>query len=169
MKQCNKCGERKPYDCFHVDKAKKDGLRRECKECSIARVRAYRQSERGQANLAAYKTSEFRKAAYEKYNNSDKARTAARKYTLSEKGQSIITAYRLSHPEQARAGRAVRYAVSRKLIPSVSTLPCAHCGQKAAGYHHHKGYAREHWFDVLPLCTKCHRRADLAAYSQENT
>jgi hypothetical protein len=32
-KECNKCGERKNIEEFHIDKGKKDGRRNECKEC----------------------------------------------------------------------------------------------------------------------------------------
>lgn len=45
-------------------------------------------------------------------------------------------------------------------LPQVSTQACADCGAPATGYHHHLGYEPDHWLDVTPLCTVCHRRAE---------
>lgn len=59
------------------------------------------------------------------------------------------------------AVQAVSAAVwQHKTLPQVSTRPCAKCGQPAADYHHHLGYEPEHWLDVLPLCRRCHRKAE---------
>lgn len=160
MKQCNKCDQWKPLDAFHCDKAKKDGHRRECKDCSIARVRAYRQTDSGQKTGTAYRTSPSRKTAFRKYNASDKSRLVVRKYGKSPKGKDRLKQYWIDHPEQKQAGNAVRQAVHRGQMPSVSTLACIHCGIPAQSYHHHMGYAIEHRLDVVPLCAKCHRRAD---------
>ena len=34
---------------------------------------------------------------------------------------------------------------------------CARCGLKArTDAHHHRGYAREHWLDIVWLCRPCH-------------
>lgn len=33
MKKCSRCGIEKPYDAFHKDSSRKDGLCRYCKEC----------------------------------------------------------------------------------------------------------------------------------------
>lgn len=60
------------------------------------------------------------------------------------------------HPQNRQARIAVMHAVSRGKLPRVKTLACARCGQPAKEYHHHKGYAQEHWLDVEPLCKKCH-------------
>ena len=38
---------------------------------------------------------------------------------------------------------------------AAKTLQCS-CGQQAKHYHHHKGYTKKHWLDVIPVCTKCH-------------
>lgn len=64
-----------------------------------------------------------------------------------------------AYPEQHRAQNAVNKAVRfGKLIrPNV----CSRCGSVSSIHaHHHLGYAREHYLDVVWLCTKCHPRAD---------
>lgn len=60
----------------------------------------------------------------------------------------------------AGAGQAVYRAVRAGKMPHASTLPCKECGNPAREYHHHNGYAREHWLDVIPLCIPCHVKAD---------
>lgn len=163
MKQCQKCGKWKPLDGFYKDRAKKDGLSGRCRTCVLAHVHAYRRTEHGQEKMDSYRRSDERKASFQRYNDTEKARATGRKYALSSKGQAAVAAYRKSHPDHTRAGNAVRKRVSRGAMPPPSTLACVHCGQPATSYHHHNGYTKEHRFDVIPLCTRCHRRADRAA------
>jgi hypothetical protein len=160
MKTCKKCGETKDVGEFHKDKAKKDGLRNECRDCSIARINAYRQSDRGRQVVKKYNKSDDRKAAYTKYNNSPKMKTVTERYIKTEKARMNVERYRSDHPEQWQAGNAVRNAVRRKRMPAASSLNCDHCGNPAKGYHHYMGYAVEHRFDVIPLCAKCHSLAN---------
>lgn len=44
MKQCTKCNQLKPLNDFDKHKLKKDGLRNECKRCSLDYQNAYRKS-----------------------------------------------------------------------------------------------------------------------------
>ena len=30
-------------------------------------------------------------------------------------------------------------------------------GKTAVAYHHHRGYKREHFLDVVPVCHECHQ------------
>jgi hypothetical protein len=39
-KQCNKCKKRRNVKHFHLDMAKKDGLRGECKSCRAIAIKA---------------------------------------------------------------------------------------------------------------------------------
>lgn len=60
--------------------------------------------------------------------------------------------------ERQGAHDAVRWAIKRgRLIPPTD-LPCLDCGGKAVHYHHHLGYERSHWLDVVAVCYRCHRR-----------
>ena len=41
MKRCTKCNHSKPFDCFHKDSAKKDGLASSCRECHSKQKASY--------------------------------------------------------------------------------------------------------------------------------
>lgn len=64
------------------------------------------------------------------------------------------------------ARNAVNNAVKKGELPRVSTLPCSKCGKPATGYHHHKGYAKEHRLSVIPTCNKCHAQFDYASFAR---
>lgn len=59
---------------------------------------------------------------------------------------------------QSQASSAVSYAIKLKTMKKAKEQPCFDCGEKAEIYHHHLGYARSHWLDVVPLCNSCHRK-----------
>lgn len=74
---------------------------------------------------------------------------------------SYLSAYfktKRKHPLKYNARRYIRYAVEREKIQPAKELLCKDCGNQAQEYHHHKGYEKEYWLDVIPLCVKCHRR-----------
>ncbi len=57
----------------------------------------------------------------------------------------------------AREARmAVYYGVKYGYIPPATSLPCIRCLMQADQYHHHHGYRKEYWRDVVPLCRRCH-------------
>jgi len=55
-----------------------------------------------------------------------------------------------------KAAYTLNNAVRLGKFPPAKTFSCEECGADAQHYHHHNGYEPEHWFDVVPLCTKCH-------------
>lgn len=56
------------------------------------------------------------------------------------------------------AHMAIVRAVKQGMKPATAFI-CADCGQaQAEEYHHYKGYAKEHWLDVVPLCLPCHAK-----------
>jgi hypothetical protein len=57
-----------------------------------------------------------------------------------------------------KVGHEVR---SGRMAPA-RELWCSHCGSKADHYHHYLGYDEYHWLDVIPLCVRCHKRAEFA-------
>lgn len=153
MKQCSKCKEWKDEVEFSKSKS-------QCKNCIAERVRKYRQTEHGKQVTRLYNKSTARKISYQRYNTSDKARNSSKKYTNSEKGKDNIKKFWENNPDKLKAGNAIRSAVRKGKIPKVTTLNCFHCPNQATNYHHHKGYSKENRFDVIPLCSKCHRVAD---------
>ncbi len=54
----------------------------------------------------------------------------------------------------SRASGAVTKAVKDGVLPPVTTQKCVDCGAIATAYDHYKGYAREHWRDVEPVCAR---------------
>ena len=140
IKQCSnpKCKQVKPISEFYKDKTKKDGLQSRCKICLDFQHEKYRQTEAG------------RKARF----------VENRRYQQTEKG-------RLSHCLRSRkysrknklicqAQNAVNYAVKIGRLLRPSSLQCSYCPTQAREYHHHKGYQKKHWFDVITVCTLCH-------------
>lgn len=70
----------------------------------------------------------------------------------AEKFREHARRVRREHPEMRGAWQAVDNAIKAgKLIPQ----PCR-CGDPVTDAHHHRGYAREHWLDVVWLCRRHH-------------
>lgn len=63
-------------------------------------------------------------------------------------------------PEAVRCRALVNQRVRFKRMPRASSLLCSVCGNKAAHYHHHKGYSFQHRYDVIPVCIPCHKAQD---------
>lgn len=57
---------------------------------------------------------------------------------------------------QSQASSAVSYEIKKGRMVEVTDLVCCDCGKDAEHYHHHLGYDRNHWLDVVPLCCQCH-------------
>lgn len=93
---------------------------------------------------------------FDKYTekHKDKSREANRVYHRK---------FRQIHKDKRHAHSAVSRAVKRGKLPAANTQKCHYCPGIAKEYHHHNGYDKEHWLDVLPVCKKCHgltRRVD---------
>lgn len=67
--------------------------------------------------------------------------------------------------DQRRAHAAVRSAIVTGDLKPLRRQRCRDCGERAASYHHHKGYAPDHWLTVMPLCGPCHGRRHSQAAS----
>jgi len=65
--------------------------------------------------------------------------------------------FRKANPEKVKAQNALNYQI--RIGKIVRPSKCSICGDGGRiESHHHKGYAREHWFDVQWVCTRCHKR-----------
>ena len=138
-KRCSKCKQVLPFSEFSKDRSHKDGHRSVCKPCCKEYIDAYQRTEHGKKVQA--KTSK-------KYFQTAKGKDARRRGKTKQQ--------RL-YPMKAKAQQAVMHAVQADKLPKVSTLQCRNCDEQAEQYHHHKGYAKKHWLDVIPLCRVCHR------------
>ena len=67
--------------------------------------------------------------------------------------------YRARHPIQIKAQRTVNNAIADGKLRRPDSLICHYCPEQAKQYHHHKGYEPKHWLDIVPTCTRCHRKS----------
>ena len=159
-KACSKCKEIKSLDEFYKNRSRKSGYRTSCKQCD----RSYWQSDKGKEVIRRYLQSDKGKKTgrrnIDRYQKTEKGKMGARRYHASDKGQAtqkrINLAYHKNFPERRKANDAVNDAVKHRTMPKASSLFCK-CGNRAQEYHHHLGYAPEHWLAVIPLCLVCHR------------
>lgn len=168
MKVCTKCQVIKPLDGFYNRKDAGDGKTGWCKECIKAKQRAYTKTPQGREtkrrNQKSPKGKAGQKRRYQKYSQTDNGKQhnneKVRRYQATERGAEVARqVHRRGYkrkPERWKAVAAVNYAVKTGKLPKQDTLPCVHCNRTAQQYHHHKGYEREHWLDVVPVCRKCH-------------
>ncbi len=165
MKTCSACKIELPFSNFHKNRAQQDGYANQCKECSKASVKKYYDSELGQKTKNSYRKSKIGKESLRrgriKYEKSDKGKATKKRFRQTEKGKALsIRATRrfaVRHPQKLRVYWAVASKIKSGKMPPASTLICNSCGGAATQYHHHNGYAREHYYDVTPLCTQCHK------------
>lgn len=163
---CLRCGQAKPRAAF----AGRWGTSVYCKQCypewvrehkrrmhatpeSVARERE-RQRDRYRSDPAF---AESRKRKAHAYRLAHPEHVAAKKREWArlhpDKVRDAVERSRRRHPERAFAREMVNKAVAQgRVVPQ----PCW-CGATDAEAHHHRGYALEHVFDVVWLCTKHHR------------
>ena len=82
MKACNKCKEEKELSEFYKNKSKKDGLSRECKECTKRRDKQYYQVNKEQI---AERTKQYYQANKEKFAEYGKQHYQANKEKIAER------------------------------------------------------------------------------------
>ncbi len=146
-KICSQCKEFKPLSEFYKNKQCKDGYRSCCKICRLKQVKKYSQTEKGKACRRRYKQSEKGKVAQKRYNQSEKDKAASRRGEIHT---------RTCYPERIKARSAVSSAIATGKLIMPKYLPCYYCPDQAEEYHHHKGYAKAHWLDIVPTCIECH-------------
>ena len=164
MKKCSCCKQTKPFDSFHKQSTRKDGHRSICKQCRNINSRSEKNKALGRKRNQKYrrteKGKESRREYQIKYRTHGDGRAANTRYQQSEKGKiahrNSVDADRIRNPIKARARGAVGMAVYRGKIPAAKHLECIMCGDGARHYHHHHGYDKEFWLDVIPVCVSCH-------------
>jgi hypothetical protein len=153
MKTCSKCKQVRHLNEFSSDSSKKDSKRSHCKHCDRLRWLNYKATH--------YEIIKVVDRAYQKSERGKKTKT---KYWQSERGKQLKRSYdknnRKQYPRRHKARAAINTAVRYGQLPRVTTLDCQNCGNPAQEYHHYKGYKREYWLTVIPLCQKCHQIND---------
>jgi hypothetical protein len=156
-KRCSKCGEDRPLDDFYRDRAKADGRRASCKECTNVQILAWRRANPESVN-------EFGRRYYERHTEKERARN--RRYSDQHPDKVLARAERAHerHPEKRRARNAVTRAVTAGRLTRPSE--CERCGSPGKPYRdgrasiqaHHHDYGKP--LDVEWLCPDCHKIAD---------
>lgn len=139
MKKCAKCKQIKPISEFSRHTGHKDGYQGWCKSCQRVYQRKYQKTERGKA---------VNRKSFKKYRRTNKGK---------DNDYRCAKRFRIRHPERRKAKAVVEYAVRVGKLPRVNTLQCHYCPKPAQQYHH-PSYAPEHWYDVIPVCIKCHTK-----------
>jgi hypothetical protein len=93
----------------------------------------------------------------------DCTKEASRQYRASPRGRAMRKLRRYKDKQKIRARDAVSNAIKRGELPKAQTCQCVHCGRTASVYHHHKGYRKEHFLDVEPVCDSCHQTVEVDA------
>ena len=147
-KRCSTCKQTKPITKFYKCRNTKDGHHNQCKICRSNSSKKYWRIGKG-------------KTTYERYSQNEKVkvnrRKARRKYIKTEKGKATTKRYKQNHSERTKAQIALSNAVRDGKLAPITTLQCSYCPKQAEQYHHHRGYAPEHWLDFIPACFSCHR------------
>lgn len=138
-KKCSKCKQVKRLSEFRLRNRQMQKFYGQCKKCQC------KKAVQRQKNLS----SEQKKQQHEYQKN----------YRKTKQGRKSIRKgrqrYYQKNKNKFRARSAVSYAVLRGRLPHISTQICR-CGKEAKNYHHHRGYEREFWIDVIPICQQCH-------------
>lgn len=139
IKKCCTCKQIKDSSLFSNCKTTKDGLFFQCKLCKTKTQKKYRLTEKGRTT----------------HIDSNK------RYEMTKNGKTVRSAinrrFKTKSPEKWKATNAVNHAISENKMKEASQYNCANCLiEPAKEYHHHRGYLKEHWLDVVPVCKQCH-------------
>ncbi len=133
MKTCTKCHQEKTLTEFYPDQSAhgpKCGYRARCKACQKTQQARYLHSRQGRATIRRYATTAISRARQKRYC--------------------------LRHPERRQAKNAVYWAIRNGILPHPESIQCLCGSHRAEQYHHHKGYAKQHWLDVMAVCRPYH-------------
>ena len=136
MKRCSSCESIKFRSEFYGDRSRVDGLQSYCKRCSDRKIIAYRKKKGGK---------ESHLSACRKYNKSEKGKKCAQKRS-----------FKANRVASRRAHAMVYYAVKTgKLVRAKECVQenLGGCSGRIVA-HHFKGYAPEHYLDVIWLCIR---------------
>lgn len=144
-KTCTSCGEEKPLDDFSLSLRGLHGRKSKCRSCQSVAYREW--------HSAKWKSDEEwkqkRTAKSEEWTRGNPEKRAVIAKRRNQKAK-------IAQPEKLSARALVNQRVRFGRMPRAADCQCS-CGNPAAHYHHHKGYSFEHRYDVVPVCTQCHK------------
>ena len=161
-KECSKCKEIKEVSEFY----KCHGI---CKYC----IYLSHQEPEYKAYQSKYRKTNSCKQSQAKHHKTQKYKDTQKRFKKSEKYRIYMIKYRQTEaykignykkqrryatlfPEIRAVHQAIHRVVKSGRLPDPTKLVCIYCGNKAKQYHHPNGYDKEHRFDVVPTCYKCH-------------
>lgn len=158
LKKCPRCRAIKDIENFPKNRTRKDGHGSTCKECDKKHQKKYRNIHRDE--ILEKKRIWYRdniEIARERLRN-PKAKTKRKEWAKNNWGKVLSYAKQIreKYPDRIAARTKVGNAIKYGKIPNPKSLKCINCGNKASEYHHHRGYDKEHWLDVVPVCNTCH-------------
>lgn len=172
-KKCNGCGVVKPEDEFPWSNSHGKKIRRAtCVSCWKERRSKYNVAnrEKRRAYNREYhrvhraellrKMAEYRRT--EKFRESQRKssqRIARKKYLREFNARRTLERYH--NDAEFRQKHVARTYVHNAVSAGTLIRPdsCSRCGKECTPEgHHHKGYDREYWLDVIWLCARCHRQ-----------
>ncbi len=143
MKKCSSCFEDKDISGFYKHPLGRDGHFNSCKVCMIEKTMAYAKTPAGKAS----------------HQRAEKRHVEKYRIRYRVKWQAHSAASYLRHLIRHQARNAVGAEVRAGRLPKAVDCPCTNCGELASQYHHWRGYAKQFWLDVIPLCLPCHSAA----------
>jgi hypothetical protein len=149
QKKCTGCDMVMDLDCFSNQARGLYGKKSRCKKCVAIYNSAY--SKNRYANDPEYRAITIKRAEEWMKNNPEKRSKIAIRRNKKEAARN---------PEKIKCRALVNQRVRFGRMPRASSLDCSNCGDKAAHYHHHKGYDFENRYEVVPVCVSCHKILD---------
>lgn len=146
-KRCTGCKLIKPMSKFQKRPERPCGYHNQCKECR----KKYYQGGKRNAYQRHYRQTKQGKTTIRKYEQSEKGKVANRRKHKE---------YRSRFPERQKARTAICNAIRLGKLRPPTDFKCTYCPKRAQQYHH-PSYKPEHWFDVEPVCKKCHKKIPL--------
>lgn len=154
-KRCTKCGIVKTTEDFYTHRTEKSGFQYHCKTCQTEYNREHSNPEYARQYYQDHR---------EDQQNKHREQNIIYRQTEEGKEKRRINSreYRKNHKDKIKARNVVGYAVDRGRIPPAASFICSSRNEEqATGYHHWRGYEPEHHMDVIPLCYKCHKAAEV--------
>jgi len=155
-KVCAKCKKKLPITFFQLDRQQKCGYKPYCKDCSNLLSREYYNKNKSKV---AKRVTDYREK------NEEIVKLRRKKYYEKNK-ERIFEVARLRRKKmrlnklwmQKKSARSMVYwAVKNGKLKKGC---CIICGDKKAEAHHHRGYTKRYYLDVIWLCRKHHAKQD---------
>lgn len=91
-----------------------------------------------------------------KYRRENKEKIREYRRSIKDKVKKYNHKWSNKNKLKKQAQSVINELVRHNKKPRANQCKCAFCENQAIEYHHHKGYEKEHWYDVVPVCHTCH-------------